>query len=52
MSRTTVTRLRLYQGEQYFLEEARFGYDQKTHKIEVGKPMGQFYGYKTLDYIR
>lgn len=35
-------------GEQYFLEEARFGYDQKTHKIEVGKPIGQFYGYKTL----
>lgn len=34
-------------GEQYFLEEARFGYDQKTHKIEVGKPIGQFYGYKT-----
>ncbi len=34
-------------GERYFLEEARFGYDQKTHKIEVGKPIGQFYGYKT-----
>ncbi len=29
-------------GERYFLEEARFGYDQKTHKIEVGKPIGQF----------
>ncbi len=35
-------------GEQYFLEEASFGYSQKTHKIEVGKPIGQFYGYKTL----
>lgn len=35
-------------GESYFLEEARFGYSQKTHKIEVGKPIGQFYGYKTL----
>lgn len=35
-------------GEQSFLEEARFGYDQKTHKIEVGKSIGQFYGYKTI----
>lgn len=35
-------------GESYFLEEAKFGYAQKTHKIEVGKPIGQFYGYKTL----
>lgn len=35
-------------GEQFFLEEAAFGYTQKTHKIEVGKSMGQFYGYKTL----
>lgn len=35
-------------GEDYFLEEASFGYSQKTHKIEVGKPIGQFYGYKTL----
>lgn len=35
-------------GEQYFLEEASFGYNEKTHKIEVGKPIGQFYGYRTL----
>lgn len=35
-------------GEQFFLEEANFGYAQKTHKIEVNKPIGQFYGYKTL----
>lgn len=35
-------------GEQYFLEEAKFGYNQKTHKIEVGKSIGQFYGYRTL----
>lgn len=35
-------------GENYFLEEATFGYTQKTHKIEVGKSIGQFYGYKTL----
>lgn len=34
-------------GESYFLEEARFGYDQKTHKIAVGQSIGQFYGYKT-----
>lgn len=35
-------------GEQSFLEEASFGYNQATHKIEVGKSIGQFYGYKTL----
>lgn len=35
-------------GEQYTLEEASFGYNTATHKIEVGKPIGQFYGYKTL----
>lgn len=35
-------------GEQFFLEEAAFGYTQKTHKIEVGKSIGQFYGYKTI----
>ncbi|MEG1402184.1 TonB-dependent receptor [Bacteroides sp.] len=35
-------------GEAFFLEEANFGYSQKTHKIEVGKPLGQFYGYQTL----
>lgn len=34
-------------GENFFLEEAKFGYDQKTHIIEVGKPLGNFYGYKT-----
>ncbi len=35
-------------GEDFFLTEAVFGYNQNTHKIEVGKPIGQFYGYKTL----
>lgn len=35
-------------GESFFLEEASFGYNQMTHKIEVGKPIGQFYGYRTL----
>lgn len=35
-------------GEQYFLEEASFGYNEKTHKIEVGKSIGQFYGYRTV----
>lgn len=35
-------------GEAFFLEEANFGYSQKTHKIKVGKPLGQFYGYQTL----
>ena len=35
-------------GEQSFLEEASFGYNQATHKIEVGNSIGQFYGFKTL----
>lgn len=35
-------------GEDYFLEEAVFGYNQNTHIIEVGKPVGQFYGFKTI----
>ena len=35
-------------GEDYFLEEASFGFNQNTHKIEVGQPIGQFYGFKTI----
>lgn len=35
-------------GEKSFLEEASFGYNQATHKIEVGNSIGQFYGFKTL----
>ena len=35
-------------GEVYFLEEATFGYNQNTHIIEVGKPVGQFYGFRTI----
>ena len=35
-------------GEQYFLEEAAFGYNTATHKIEIGKSIGQFYGFKTI----
>lgn len=34
-------------GEDFFLEEAKFGYDMKNYKIEVGKPLGQIYGFKT-----
>ncbi len=30
---------------QYY--EAKFGYNQNTHKLEVGKPIGQFYGFIT-----
>lgn len=45
LNRNTIEAL---SGEQYFLEEASFGYNTATHKIEVGKPIGQFYGYKTL----
>lgn len=35
-------------GEKSFLEEASFGYNQATHKIEVDNSIGQFYGFKTL----
>ena len=45
LNRNTIEAL---SGEQYFLAEASFGYDTSTHKIEVGKPIGQFYGYRTL----
>ena len=34
-------------GEDSQLYEARFGFNLNTHKLEVGKPIGQFYGYKT-----
>lgn len=34
-------------GEDFFLEEASFGYDLKNYKVEVGKPIGQMYGYIT-----
>ena len=34
-------------GEQFFLEEARFGFDQKNFKVAVDAPLGQMYGYVT-----
>ena len=34
-------------GEEVQLWEASFGYNQNTHKIGVGQPLGQFYGYVT-----
>ncbi|RNC66576.1 TonB-dependent receptor [Proteiniphilum sp. X52] len=34
-------------GEDFFLEEANFGYNLKTHLIQVGEPLGLFYGYIT-----
>lgn len=34
-------------GEQVQLHEARFGYNQNTHILEVGKSLGQFYGFVT-----
>lgn len=34
-------------GEDVQLWEASFGYSQNTHKIGVGQPLGQFYGYIT-----
>lgn len=41
-------RIEALSGEDYFLEEAQFGFNQNTHKIEVGRPVGQFYGFKTI----
>ncbi len=41
-------RIEKLSGEDYFLEEASFGYNDKTHIIAVGAPVGQFYGYRTL----
>ena len=41
-------RIEALSGEDYFLEEAKFGFNQNTHKIAVGEPIGQFYGFKTL----
>ena len=40
--------IRALSGEDYFYEEYAFGWQQSTHKVEVGKAIGQFYGYKTL----
>ena len=34
-------------GEDVQLWQASFGYNQNTHKIGVGQPLGQFYGYVT-----
>lgn len=34
-------------GEAVQLYEAKFGYNQNTHRIAVGEPIGQFYGYVT-----
>lgn len=41
-------RIEKLSGEEYFLEEAAFGYNDKTHIIAVGAPVGQFYGYRTV----
>lgn len=34
-------------GETVQLYEARFGFNQNTHRIAVGESLGQFYGYVT-----
>lgn len=34
-------------GESRQLYEARFGFNQSTHLLEVGAPVGQFYGFET-----
>ena len=33
------------ESEQYY--EAQFGHNQSTHRLAVGEPIGQFYGYVT-----
>ncbi|MDE5628372.1 MAG: TonB-dependent receptor [Muribaculaceae bacterium] len=43
-NRNTVTGL-VGGDVQYY--EAKFGFSQNTHVLEVGKPIGQFYGYIT-----
>lgn len=43
-NKNTVVRLT---GEERQLYEGRFGFNQSTHILEVGKPIGQFYGYIT-----
>ena len=40
-------KIRSLSGEKYFLDEASFGYNQMTHIIKVGEPLGLFYGYIT-----
>ncbi|MEG1586613.1 MAG: TonB-dependent receptor [Bacteroidales bacterium] len=35
-------------GEDSFLEQARFGYEQNNYLVQVGKPLGLIYGYKTV----
>lgn len=34
--------------EDFFLAKADFGYEDKTHIIQVGQSIGQFYGYQTI----
>lgn len=43
-NRSTVEALN---GESVQLYEAQFGYNQSTHRLAVGEPIGQFYGYIT-----
>lgn len=40
-------KIRKLTGESVQYWEAKFGYNQSTHIIELGKPIGQFYGYVT-----
>jgi hypothetical protein len=40
-------KIRSLSGENYFLDEASFGYNQMTHIIKVGEPLGLFYGFIT-----
>lgn len=37
----------LANGQDFFLEEARFGWNLNNYKVEVGKPLGRMYGWKT-----
>ena len=35
-------------GEQSFLQSSNFGYSAKDYIVQVGKPIGQIYGFKTV----
>lgn len=39
-------------GEAVQLYEAKFGFNQNTHRIAVGESLGQFYGYRTEGLYR
>ena len=35
-------------GEEVQYFQANFGFAQNTHRVAIGEPLGQFYGFKTI----